>query len=162
MGLKFILTDDRYINLAFGNYHQFIQTAQDDYNPTILDNWIAVDSSIDPAKAQQAVIGYEEYISDTYKIQIEGYYKELQNMLTFENLTSSTDADVSDDKISDTFTPADGYAYGLEIFAQKTFGKLTGWVAYTNSVARKILTSQLNDIKSEYYTNWIAHMFLIF
>ena len=88
MGLKFILTDDRYINLAFGNYHQFIQTAQDDYNPTILDNWIAVDSSIDPAKAQQAVIGYEEYISDTYKIQIEGYYKELQNMLTFENLTS--------------------------------------------------------------------------
>ncbi len=154
MGLKFILTDDRYINLAFGNYHQFIQTAQDDYNPTILDNWIAVDSSIDPAKAQQAVIGYEEYISDTYKLQIEGYYKELQNMLTFENLTSSTDADVSDDKISDTFTPADGYAYGLEIFAQKTFGKLTGWVAYTNSVARKILTSQLNDIKSEYYTNW--------
>ena len=29
MGMKFLLTDDRYINLAFGNYHQFIQTVQD-------------------------------------------------------------------------------------------------------------------------------------
>ena len=85
---------------------------------------------------------------------IRDSYKELQNMLTFENLTSSTDADVSDDKISDTFTPADGYAYGIELFVQKTFGKLTGWVAYTNSIARKIMTSQINAVKSEYYTNW--------
>ena len=121
MGLKLLLTDDRYINFAVGNYHQFIQTAQDDYNPSILDNWLAVDNSVDPAKAQQAVIGYEEYINDIYKIQVEAYYKELQNMLTFENLTSSTDADVSDDKISDSFTPADGYAYGIELFVQKTF-----------------------------------------
>ena len=97
MGLKLLLTDDRYINFAVGNYHQFIQTAQDDYNPSILDNWLAVDNSVDPAKAQQAVIGYEEYINDIYKIQVEAYYKELQYMLTFENLTSSTDADVSDD-----------------------------------------------------------------
>jgi len=102
--LKYLLTDDRYINIAFGNYHQFIQTVQDDYNPTILDSWLAVDNSIDPAEAQQAVIGYEEYIRDIYKIQIEAYYKTIQNMLTFEDFRSSTDAEVSDEKISDTFT----------------------------------------------------------
>ena len=154
MGLKLLLTDDRYINFAVGNYHQFIQTAQDDYNPSILDNWLAVDNSVDPAKAQQAVIGYEEYINDIYKIQVEAYYKELQNMLTFENLTSSTDADVSDDKISDSFTPADGYAYGFELFGQKMSGKLSGWVAYTYSVSRKIMNSIYADGEQEYYTNW--------
>jgi len=154
LGAKYLLTDDRYINIALGNYHQFIQTVQDDYNPTILDSWLAVDNSIDPAEAQQAVIGYEEYIRDIYKIQIEAYYKTIQNMLTFEDFRSSTDAEVSDEKISDTFTPADGYAYGLELFFQKTIGNLTGWIAYTNSVSRKIMTSQLTAKEEEYYTNW--------
>ena len=45
-GLKYLLTDDRYINLSVGNYHQFISTFQDDFNPSILDNWIAVDDSL--------------------------------------------------------------------------------------------------------------------
>ena len=43
--MKYLLTDDRYINFSLGNYHQFIATFQDDYNPTILDQWIAVDNS---------------------------------------------------------------------------------------------------------------------
>ncbi|GIS03860.1 MAG: hypothetical protein CM15mP106_3070 [Candidatus Neomarinimicrobiota bacterium] len=78
-GLKYLLTDDRYINLSVGNYHQFISTFQDDFNPSILDNWIAVDNSLAPGKSAQFVLGYEEYIRNMYKIQIEGYYKDLKN-----------------------------------------------------------------------------------
>ena len=51
LGMKYLLTDDRYINFSLGNYHQFIATFQDDYNPTILDQWIAVDNSVAPAKS---------------------------------------------------------------------------------------------------------------
>jgi len=154
LGAKYLLTDDRYINFAVGNYHQFIQTIQDDYNPTILDNWLAVDKSVNPAAAQQFVLGYEEYFRDKYKVQVEGYYKEMQNMLTFEDSRSSTDADISDEQINDTFTPSDGYAYGMELFIQKTAGSLTGWLAYTNSVSRKIMTSRTTGIEEEYFTNW--------
>ena len=50
-GLKYLLTDDRYINFSVGNYHQFISTFQDDFNPSILDSWIAVDSSLAPGKS---------------------------------------------------------------------------------------------------------------
>ena len=154
LGTKYLLTDDRYLNFAFGNYHQFIETIQDDFNPPLLDNWLAVDESVDPASAQQYILGYEEYFQDTYKLQIEGYYKDIQNMLTYEEFRSSTDADVSDENVRDTFTPSDGYAYGLELFGQKMVGKLTGWVAYTYSVSRKIMDSQYSDGTEEYYTNW--------
>ena len=139
---------------AFGNYHQFIETIQDDFNPPLLDNWLAVDESVDPASAQQYILGYEEYFQDTYKLQIEGYYKDIQNMLTYEEFRSSTDADVSDENVRDTFTPSDGYAYGLELFGQKMVGKLTGWIGYTYSVSRKIMDSQYSDGTEEYYTNW--------
>ena len=153
-GLKYLLTDDRYINLSVGNYHQFISTFQDDFNPSILDNWIAVDESVSPGKSAQFVMGYEEYIRNMYKIQIEGYYKDLKNLLTYEETRSSTDAQVSDEKLSDIVTPADGYAYGIEIFGQKMTGKLSGWVAYTFSVSRKIMNSIYNDSEQEYFTNW--------
>lgn len=148
LGMKFLVTEDRYINFAIGNYHQFIQTIQDDFNPTILDFWVAVDASVQPGKSQQVVLGYEEYIGRVYKVQVEVYYKNLENMLTFVETRSSTDETLSDDKISDNFTPANGYAYGIEIFAQKTFGKLNGWISYTMGVARKILLGE------EYFSNW--------
>ena len=101
LGLKYILNEDRYLNLSVGNYHQFISTFQDDFNPPILDNWIAADTSVSPGKSIQFVIGYEEYIRNTYKVQIEGYYKDLKNLLTYEETRSTTDAEVSDESLSD-------------------------------------------------------------
>ena len=62
-GMKYLLNDNRYLNFSVGNYHQFIATFQDDYNPNILDQWIAVDNSISPAKSSQIDLGYEEYIN---------------------------------------------------------------------------------------------------
>ena len=154
LGLKYLLTDDRYINFSVGNYHQFISTFQDDFNPSILDNWIAADTSVSPGKSMQVVLGYEEYIKNMYKIQVEGYYKDLKNLLTYEEKRSTTDAQVSDESLANIVTPADGYAYGLELFGQKMSGKLSGWVAYTYSVSRKIMNSIYADGEQEYYTNW--------
>jgi len=154
LGLKYIITDNRYLNFSVGNYHQFISTFQDDFNPSILDNWIAADTSVSPGKSMQVVLGYEEYIKNMYKIQIEGYYKDLKNLLTYEEKRSTTDAQVSDESLANIVTPADGYAYGLELFGQKMSGKLSGWVAYTYSVSRKTMNSIYADGEQEYYTNW--------
>jgi len=154
LGIKYLLTDDRYINFSVGNYHQFISTFQDDFNAPILDNWIAADSSVSPGKSVQVVLGYEEYFRNMYKLQIEGYYKDLKNLLTYEDTRSSTDADVPDDNLSKIVTPANGYAYGFEIFGQKMSGNLSGWLAYTFSVSRKIMNSIYDEGEKEYYTNW--------
>jgi hypothetical protein len=154
LGLKYLLTDDRYINFSVGNYHQFISTFQDDFNPAILDNWIAADTSVSPGKSIQVVLGYEEYIKNMYKIQVEGYYKEFQYLLKKKKKRSTTDAPVSDESLANIVTPADGYAYGFELFGQKMSGKLSGWVAYTYSVSRKIMNSIYADGEQEYYTNW--------
>ncbi len=154
LGLKYIITDNRYLNFSVGNYHQFISTFQDDFNPSILDNWIAADTSVSPGKSMQVVLGYEEYIKNMYKIQVEGYYKDLKNLLTYEEKRSTSDAPVSDESLANIVTPADGYAYGFELFGQKMSGKLSGWVAYTYSVSRKIMNSIYADGEQEYYTNW--------
>ena len=154
LSMKYILTDDRYINFSLGNYHQFIATFQDDYNPTILDQWIAVDNSVAPAKSSQIVLGYEEYINDLYKLQVEGYYKDIKNLFTFEESRATTDEAVSDSALSDIVTPSNGYAYGLELFGQKMSGRISGWLAYTFSVSRKSMNSIFYDKNEEYYNSW--------
>jgi len=153
-GMKYLLNDNRYLNFSVGNYHQFIATFQDDYNPNILDQWIAVDNSVSPAKSSQIVLGYEEYIKDLYKIQVEGYYKDIKNLFTFEDTRATTDEAISDSVLSDIVTPSDGYAYGLELFAQKMSGRLSGWLAYTLSVSRKSMNSIFYEKEEEYYNSW--------
>ena len=148
LGIKYLLTTDRYINIATGVYHQFMETVQDDYNPTILDQWFAVDPSVKPASAVHYIAGYEEYFGGAYRLQVETYYKTLANMLTFVENRATADEEISDEALDDNFDLSDGYAYGVELFLQKEFGRLNGWFSYAYSVTRKRLHGK------EYFTNW--------
>ena len=147
LGIKYILKTDEFINFSIGNYDQFMFTFQDDFNPPLLDAWIAIDESVNAGKAEHLVLGYEKYISN-YKFQVEGYYKNIYNMLTFEDQRASTDGEVSSEQLSDILTPSDGEAGGIEFFIQKLKGDLTGWVNYTLSYS----TKEMNGVK--YFTNW--------
>ncbi|MFC1483876.1 carboxypeptidase-like regulatory domain-containing protein [Candidatus Neomarinimicrobiota bacterium] len=147
LGMKIILTSDRYINAAVGYYHQFLETVQDDFNPAIIDQWFAVDETVAPATAVQAVLGYEEYFGE-YRFQFEGYAKLLDNLLTFVDRRATTDQSVESETLEDLFEVSSGYAYGVEVFLQKSTGRLNGWAAYTYSHVRK----RLGD--KEYFANW--------
>ena len=146
--MKLLLAQHRFINAAVGLYHQYVETIQDDFNPTLLDQWFAIDASLDPASSIQYILGYEEYFGGKYRIQIEGYYKTLENMLTFVEQRVSSDEAMSSERLADLVEITSGYAYGLELFLRKEYGKFNGWLAYTYSIARK----ELQD--KEYYTNW--------
>ena len=85
---------------------------------------------------------------DSYRFQVETYYKRLENMLTFVQQGSTADEGVGSSDLIDIFDMNSGYAYGLELFLQKMTGKLNGWIAYANSIARK------QYLEKEYYVNW--------
>ena len=145
---KYIIDESRFINFAVGNYHQFISTFQDDFSAQILDSWFAVDENGETSRATQAVLGYEQFFGRGLKIQIEGYYKYITDMLTYEESRATTDGNVNSESLLDLLTPADGYAYGAELFIQKSSGKLSGWAGYSWSVSRKLMNGK------EYFTNW--------
>ena len=57
-GLKYIIQPDEFINFSLGNYHQFMFTFQDDFNPPLLDAWVAIDESVNAWKAEHIVLVY--------------------------------------------------------------------------------------------------------
>ena len=69
-------------------------------------------------------------------------------MLTYEESRATTDGNVNSESLLDLLTPADGYAYGAELFVQQSTGRLSGWAGYSWSVSRKLMNGK------EYFTNW--------
>ena len=149
--LKYFINDDRYLNISIGQYHQFMSTLQDDFNPSFIDAWFATDSSVKPGSSQQITLGIEQYLKNDIYIQCEGYYKKLNNMLTYvdKNSTINPSNEYQTYNVLDSLVDiSNGFSYGLEIFAQKKTGRLNGWVSYAYSVSRKLFNNM------EYYTNW--------
>ncbi len=102
------------------------------------DQWIGSSYTVKPEISDQISIGYSRNFNDNnYELNVEAYYKNMQNQIDYRNgaeITFDGGKDVEADLLF-----GKGRAYGLELIAKKKEGKLTGWVSYTISkTERKI------------------------
>lgn len=105
-------------------------------NPT--DQWIGTSYTVKPEISDQFSIGYSRNIQENnYELNVEAYYKSMQNQIDFRNgadIGLNAGRDIEADLLFGI-----GRAYGLEFIAKKKTGSLTGWVSYTLSkTERKI------------------------
>jgi hypothetical protein len=140
LAIKYKLRKGEYLSYATGIYRQFIFTVQDEYNPTFINSWFAIDETVPAGQSFHNIIGYERELWSTTVLQIELYYKTLDNMLTYREKRSSVDEEMGTAvKAADFFIPTDGYSYGTEFFIHKKYGRLAGWVGYTLNWVKKSL-----------------------
>ena len=138
--MKYKLREGEYLTYATGLYRQFIFTVQDEYNPTIINSWFAIDKTVPTGRSIHNIIGYERELWSTTSLEIEFYHKTLDNMLTYREKRSSVDEELGDEiKANELFVPTNGYSYGLEFFLHKKYGHLAGWLGYTLNWAKKTL-----------------------
>ncbi|MDQ0640260.1 hypothetical protein QF042_003825 [Pedobacter sp. W3I1] len=102
------------------------------------DQWIGSSYAVKPEIADQVSIGYSRnFHENNYEVNVEGYYKQMQNQIDYKN-----GADITFDAAKDIESEllfGKGRAYGFELIAKKKSGKLTGWISYTLSkTERKI------------------------
>jgi len=117
-----------------GGYTQHLQLVSTEaFNGT--DFWVPTDASARAGRSWQAVGGVEWLPSERYTLSIEGYYTWLRNLVQLDNNRS---ADAQGTRTEDLFyTGGRGWASGVELFAQKRRGALTGWVGYTLGWSRR-------------------------
>jgi hypothetical protein len=105
-------------------------------NPT--DLWIGSSYTVKPEISDQISVGYSRNSNNNnYEINVEAYYKDMQNQIDYRNgaeISFNAGRDIEADLLFGR-----GRAYGIEFIAKKKEGKLTGWVSYTLSkTERKI------------------------
>jgi TonB-dependent Receptor Plug Domain/CarboxypepD_reg-like domain len=94
------------------------------------DSWVPAVPVYGPQKSTQIALGYAKTLKGNVEFSIEGYYKEMDNLVAYKEGTSFLTQDPDWEK---KVVQGKGTAYGFELFLQKNEGKNTGMISYTLS-----------------------------
>jgi CarboxypepD_reg-like domain/TonB-dependent Receptor Plug Domain len=141
INLNYPLSNSVALKASFASMQQYINLLTNENIGLPTDLWVPSTAKIKPQDSWQAVIGAAKTVKDEYEVSIEGYYKAMNNVISYKEGTSFLG---SQNNWEDKITQGKGTAYGAEIFVQKKEGRLTGWVGYTLSWNKR----QFEDINS--------------
>ena len=98
------------------------------------DLWVPVTANIVPMNAHQVSLGAFYELPRLFDISVEGYYKSMDNLLEYKDGASFFG---SSERWDEKVCMGKGWAYGVELLVQRSFGKTTGWVGYTWAHAKR-------------------------
>lgn len=126
------------LKAGFSTMRQYIHLLTNETIGLPTDLWLPTTKRIKPQDSWQAALGTAKTLGKDYEFSVELYYKEMKNVIAFQEGSSLLKFQNWEDKVSQ----GKGTAYGAEFFVQKKRGKFSGWVGYTLSWA----TRQFDDI----------------
>jgi hypothetical protein len=101
------------------------------------DLWVPTTDRVKPQQSRQLAAGFAKDIArPSLTITLEGYYKEMNNILNYKegsSFLSITGDNANELSWEDNVTSGKGWSYGTELLLQKKAGKLSGWIGYTLS-----------------------------
>jgi hypothetical protein len=94
------------------------------------DTWALSNKYIKPLISDQFAIGYfRNFNQNSFEVSAEAYYRQLRNAVEYKNGARI----LLNQHIETDLLKAKGYMYGIEFYAKKSAGALTGWISYTYS-----------------------------
>lgn len=96
------------------------------------DVWYPSSARVKPQQSHQVAVGASYILADQFLLNLEGYYKTMDNQLQFVDGAQL----FVNDKLEDEFAVGQGEAYGMEFSIEKKQGALTGWIGYTLALVR--------------------------
>lgn len=149
LAFKYSLNNTSVIKFAYNKMSQHIHFVSSSSALMPTDLWYPVTEKVRPQTAYQISMSYEkELATKGISIQIESYYKWMQNLVEYKEGTQI----LLNTKVEEDLIQGKGKAYGLEFFINKKEGKFTGWVAYTLSWSSR----QFNELNNsnEFFTRY--------
>jgi len=131
LGLNYAMGRGLAAKASFATMTQFINLLTSESFSLPTDLWVPSTARIKPQQSWQAAAGLAKTIDGGYEVSLEGYYKQMKNVLSYKEGASFLFGLEND--WQDKVTQGDGESYGLELFLQKKKGKTTGWLGYTLS-----------------------------
>jgi len=129
ISLRQLLPGDVALKASFATMRQYVQFLTNENIGLPWDQWLPTTKDVKPQDSWQVALGVAKTIGNDYEVSIEGYYKEMKNLIAYEDGASLFSLDPWESQV----TQGEGKSYGAEFFLQKKFGKFTGWAGYTLS-----------------------------
>tara|TARA_B100001540_G_C15802569_1_gene640584 strand:- start:42 stop:2417 length:2376 start_codon:yes stop_codon:yes gene_type:complete len=141
--MRYKLNPTASIKASYSENYQYIHLASTGSVSLPTDLWVPSTNLVKPKFSKQIASGYfKNFKEDMYETSVELYYKEMENLIEYkEGILPEDNTNSSSDN---SFTFGNGDSYGVELFAKKNTGKLTGWVGYTLSKTTRYF-DEIND-----------------
>jgi hypothetical protein len=128
LGIRYLLNEKLSLKAGYASMSQYIHLLSNNNVSLPTDLWVPVTKRIEPMKSQQVTVGTFYNLNHLIELSVEGYYKSMDNLIEYKDGASFFGSSTGwEDKVS----VGRGWAYGVELLAQKSVGKTTGWIGYT-------------------------------
>ena len=128
--VSYQLNEDQAVKASYNRMIQYLQLVSNTSSPTPLDVWMPSDTYIKPQIADQIAVGYFKNIRNVdYSIEIESFYKKIQNRMDYIDGAEL----IANEAIEQVVLNGRMRSYGLEMMFKKNEGRLNGWISYTLS-----------------------------
>ncbi|MDR0725260.1 MAG: TonB-dependent receptor [Prevotellaceae bacterium] len=144
---RYLLTDEVSMKASYSRMAQYIHLLTNSNIGLPTDLWVPATDVLKPQTSHQVALGIVRDFAGKYEISIEGYYKTMKNVLEYKEGSSFIN---TDNNWENKVLQGNGTSYGVELFARKNLGSLTGWLGYTLSWTDRHF-AQLNEGKPFWY-----------
>jgi len=142
VAVKYNLESGGSLRLSYQRIHQFVNQISNTAVISPADYWKSADPYIAPLINDQIALGFFKNLrKGKFETSAEMYYKKLQNLIEYKNGAQL----VMNNHIETDLLMANGYSYGIELFAKKNEGRLNGWISYTYSRTFRKGETQFNS-----------------
>lgn len=135
ISLRMLANDDLSFKTGYAAMTQYVHLLSNSYVSLPTDLWVPVTKRIEPMRSHQYSAGVFYNFKDVIDFSVEGYYKSMHNLIEYKDGATFLGPSTGwEDKV----VLGDGWSYGVELLAQKSVGKTTGWVGYTWSKSERL------------------------
>ena len=134
LSTRFLITDDLSLKAGYAYMTQYVHLLSNNMINLPTDLWVPVTDRIEPEHSHQVAAGAAYSIEGLADFTLEGYYKHMDNLLEYKEGSSYMAGDTEWQK---KVAMGKGWSYGVEFMAQRSVGRLNGWVAYTWSKTQR-------------------------
>jgi TonB-dependent Receptor Plug Domain len=128
LSVRYQLSRSSSLKASYNRMVQYIHLISNTTASTPIDIWQPSSNNIKPQLADQVALGYfRNFKNNQYETSAEVYYKTSRNQVDYID-----GADLFINQFLESqLLRGIGRAYGLELYAKKNTGRVTGWVSYT-------------------------------
>jgi len=128
VSVSYPLTENLAVKGAYSRMKQYIHLLTHSGMGLPTDMWLPVTPLVKPQYSNLYTAGLVYIIKDIYKLNIEGYYKSLDQIYEYRE---GTDYLAANNTWERNIEMGNGKSYGIEFMVEKHAGKLGGWLSYT-------------------------------
>jgi len=163
LSAKYFIREDLAARAGYGLYYQYLSIPfpRDEMvakiPATLFQQWVPASQKYQPVSAAHYVLGGEKWFGDDLQLGVEGYYKQLANLLETGSMLPGIGEEPGD---QDTvmFNVGSGWAAGAEVLLRRK----GSWVGYSLAFTRRTFDSAsfypIFDARHNFNVAWTTRL----